>query len=337
MGAPDRHSHRFAISRNFSQSAFVLHLKDIHVKRKLRLFAYSVLSLYLLASFVSGIALTEFCLKLPKHAITQEYRTVALQRAAALHSSLDEVSIRTPDGTILRAWYLQPAEPNHDAAILLHGVTDNRLGVAGYAELLLKHGYSVLLPDMRDHGESDGQIASYGLREGGDIHQWVDWIYQTHPPHCVYGFGESMGAAIILQSLASESRFCAVAAESSFATFRDGAYDRVSGMLQSRPWIAKTIFRPAIEIGILYARLRYSLNLNQVSPEHAVSGSNTPVLLIHGVEDVNIWPRNSKAIHNANPRTDLWLVPRAAHCGAWQASPQEFETRLLRLFSQKRL
>lgn len=306
------------------------------MKRKLRLLGLCSLMLYLLASIVSGIALAELSLRLPRHTLALNYVKQAQDRAVLLRSSLQEVSIRENDGVVLRAWYLQPETSNADVAILLHGVTDNRLGVAGYAEFLLKHGYSVLMPDMRDHGESGGEIASYGVRESHDVHDWVSWLYQTHPPHCVYGLGESMGAAILLQSLEYENRFCAVAAESSFSDFREGAYDRVSGHLRVRPWVAKTVFRPSIEFGIIYARLRYQLDLTTASPQHAVQGSSIPVLLIHGEEDTNIWPRNSEAIHRANPKTELWLVPNAAHCGAWQASPSEFESRLLTWFAYKR-
>jgi len=307
------------------------------VKRQIRLLGLAAIPCYLFASIVSGIVLAESSLRLPKHPLSLNYIKEAQDRAVLLRSTLQEVSIQEKDGVVLRAWYLQPESSNADAAILLHGVTDNRLGVAGYAEFLLKHGYSVLMPDMRDHGESGGEIASYGVRESHDIHDWVNWLYQTHAPHCVYGLGESMGAAILLQSLEYENRFCAVAAESSFSDFREGAYDRVSGYLQVRPWIAETVFRPSIEFGIIYARLRYGLDLGAASPQRAVQGSSIPVLLIHGADDTNIWPRNSEAIHRANPKTELWLVPNAAHCGAWQTSPSEFESRLLNWFGKKRI
>jgi pimeloyl-ACP methyl ester carboxylesterase len=245
-----------------------------NVKRKLRLLGLCSLTLYLLASLVSGIILAESSLRLPKHPLSLNYIKEAQDRALLLRSSLQEVSIQQKDGVVLRAWYLQPESSNADVAILLHGVTDNRLGVAGYAEFLLKHGYSVLMPDMRDHGESGGEIASYGLRESHDIHDWVSWLYKTHAPHCVYGLGESMGAAILLQSLAYENRFCAVAAESSFSDFREGAYDRVSGYLRVRPWVAKTLFRPSIEFGITYARLRYGLDLSAASPQRVNSSAS---------------------------------------------------------------
>lgn len=51
--------------------------------------------------------------------------------------------------------------------ILLHGLSDNRLGMIGYAELLLSHGFSVVMPDARAHGTSGSQLATYGLLESG--------------------------------------------------------------------------------------------------------------------------------------------------------------------------
>ena len=103
--------------------------------------------------------------------------------------------------------------------ILLHGLSDNRLGMIGYAELLLSHGFSVLMPDARAHGNSGGQLATYGLVESEDIHRWFDWLQQSQHPGCIFGFAESVGAAQLLQSLQGEPRFCARAAESPFSSF----------------------------------------------------------------------------------------------------------------------
>src|SRR5579864_8742317 len=97
-----------------------------------------------------------------------------------------------------------------------------------YARLMLAHGYSVLLPDARAHGESGGRIATYGLLEADDIHRWISWLEDQHHPICAYGFGESYGAALLLQSLAVEHRFCAVVAESSFSKFSVVAPERAA-------------------------------------------------------------------------------------------------------------
>jgi len=73
--------------------------------------------------------------------------------AARLGAALRDVSVTASDGSHLQGWFARPAEANGDAAILLHGVGDNRQGMMGFAELLLSNGFAVLVPDSRAQGE----------------------------------------------------------------------------------------------------------------------------------------------------------------------------------------
>jgi len=50
------------------------------------------------------------------------------------------------------------------------------MGMIGYAEFFVSHGYNVLMADARAHGASDGGLATYGLVEATDIRRWVDWL-----------------------------------------------------------------------------------------------------------------------------------------------------------------
>jgi dipeptidyl aminopeptidase/acylaminoacyl peptidase len=243
-----------------------------------------------------------------------------------------DVSVTAADGIALRAWYIQAEQSNGNAVLLLHGLSDNRLGMLGYANLLLSNGYSVLLPDSRAHGASDGMVATYGLVEANDIHVWVSWLEQQHP-YCIFGFGESMGAAELLQSLAVEHRFCAVGAESPFSDFRAIAYDRVGQFLHVGHWLGRYCFRPLIEISFAYAHWRYGLQMTDVNPARVVASTTTPVLLIHGVDDSNVPVRHSRFIKMANAKVVLWQVPATDHCGAIATHAAEFRSRLLGWFA----
>lgn len=248
----------------------------------------------------------------------------------AVENKIDfrHADITAHDGAVLRGWFFRPAQPNGSTVILLHGVSDNRLGMFGYGRWLLANHYSVLLPDARAHGLSGGQIATYGLLESDDIHRWAGWIRENESPICIFGFGESMGAGQILQALAREPGFCAVVAESPFETFREVSYARFGQPFNLGPWMGRTFFWPTDEVGFLYVRLKYGFNLDSVSPKEAVRASTVPVLLIHGTADRNIPSYNSKDIQAANPaRAVLWLVPRAVHCGAYDVNPEEFGTQ----------
>ncbi len=294
------------------------------------LFAAAV---YLALSVAAGVLIADMSLKLPHRPL--RYRPAVLAAAHnQFQAALQDVSIQAADGTVLKAWYIHPHTFNGNAVVLLHGITDNREGVAGYGRLFLEHGYSVLLPDARGHGESGGELATYGVKESDDIHRWVSWLYEHDPPQCIYGFGESYGAALLLQSLAAEQRYCAVVVESSFSTAQEMSFERVSGPLHLRPWFGKTLGRPVIWSAVLYARLRYGIDLLQPNPLEAVKHSSVPVLLIHGEEDRSISPHHSEIIAAAAPdHVQLWLVPHSGHTMAWAAAHQEFEQRLLGWFA----
>jgi dipeptidyl aminopeptidase/acylaminoacyl peptidase len=292
----------------------------------------AALVLYLAFATLAGVVIADLSLKLSRRPL--RHRATVLSVAHhQFQAQLQDVSIQAADGVVLKGWYIHPHTFNGNTVVLLHGITDNREGVAGYGELFLEHGYAVLLPDARDHGESGGELATYGIKESDDIHRWVSWLYEHDPPQCVYGFGESYGAALMLQSLAAEPRYCAVAVESPFSTAREMSYERVSAPLHLQPWFGKTLGRPVIWSAVEYARLRYGVDLLQPSPLQAVMHSSVPVLLIHGEADRSISPHHSELIAAAAPdHVQLWLVPHAAHTMAWTAAHQEFEQRLLGWF-----
>jgi len=76
--------------------------------------------------------------------------------------------------------------------------------------------------------------------------------------------------------------------------------------------------------------------MEQDSPENAVAASSVPVLLIHGLKDINLPPRHSEMImaHNATriPALVLWEPARAVHTGAAAAEPEEYERRVIGWF-----
>jgi len=292
-----------------------------------------VLAIYLLFSLAAGIYLAEFSLHLGKHPLQHRKKFEAIVEQQ-FHGTLTDVSVVAKDGSTLKGWLVQPGTGNGDAVVLLHGIGDNREGMAGYAQLMLTNGYSVLLPDARENGESGGAIATYGLLEARDLHQWVSWLEEREHPHCVYGLGESYGAALLLQGLAVEHRFCAVIAESSFSRFAWVAPERAAYYAQmpsSRTM--KWFLVPAVHIAMAYVRVFYHLDFSKANPADAVHRSKTPVLLIHGTEDIDIQPWHSSYIAMHNPdHVQLWMVPNVNHCGTWQARHREFVSRVLNWF-----
>jgi pimeloyl-ACP methyl ester carboxylesterase len=290
--------------------------------------------LYVSGTVFGGIGLGWYALR-PRSAPIRDYEERNV-RAAARENSVEfrDAEIAAADGVALRGWYLHPREANGDAVILLHGITENRMEMYPYAKWLVENHYTVLMPDSRHHGDSGG-LTTYGIREVDDTRRWLDWMEKQEPARCVYGLGESMGAMTLLLALPQEHRFCAIVGESASASFREEAYVRMGRAFGTGPWLGGTVFRPTLEVGILYVRLRYGLNLNSVAPEEAVVGVRTPVLLIHGLEDTKVPPYHSDWIQARNPAAiTVWKVPGAIHTGAYAAAPEEFKRRVLGWFAE---
>lgn len=301
-------------------------------RRQLRWLAFALV-MYLALCSIGGIYLADGTLHPGRRDLTQDEVAAFQQSVQAENADFLDVSITASDSVLLRGWMVRPRHGNGEAVLLLHGLGDNRLGMTGYAQRLLAHGFTVLLPDARAHGESGGPLATFGLLERYDIRQWADFLRTQTGAGCIYGLGESMGAAQLLQALDTGAPFCAVVAESSFSTFREIAYDRMGQPFHLGPWVGWTILRPLVEVAFWRARWKYKVNMQQVSPEDAVSRTRIPVLLIHGQIDNNIPIRHSRQIHASDLQTKLWEVPGADHCGAIAVAPEEFEGRMLAWFS----
>jgi uncharacterized protein len=302
-------------------------------RRYRRIFLF--LFLYIAFCCVAGSFIADATLHPARRPLSSQNETTMRETSGALDSDLQDASITTPDAVVLQGWTIRPHYKNGNAVMLLHGLGDNRIGMSGYAQMFLAHGFTVLLPDSRSHGASGGSLATYGLLERNDIHQWFNFLLSQDNPRCIFGFAESMGAAELLQALSVEPRFCAVAVESSFSSFREIAYDRMGQPFHLGPWFGRTLFRPVVEFAFLYARWNYGLNMLQISPQNAVAATSVPVFLIHGEVDSNIPVRHSRQIHAANSNTLLWEVPGADHCGAVNADPHQLEQRVLGWFTPK--
>lgn len=282
---------------------------------------------YLLATCVAASFLVQLALRPP-------HRTLDSRAAAALGVPVEDVSLPAADGATLRAWFAEPRQPSGAGVILLHGVGDNREGVAGYAGMFLSRGYAVLMPDVRAHGESGGAFPTYGVLERDDVRRWAAWLHRR-APDCEYFFGESMGAAIAIQASAVTPGICAIAAESAFATFREIADDRISEETRLGLWFPHTLGAPARELALLWVNAADHVNLDEASPLAAIGQSRVPTLLIAGTADDNIPMRHSQQLALAGAsHAELWIVDGAEHTGAASANPAEFERRVTWWFAE---
>ncbi len=226
---------------------------------------------------------------------------------------------------------MRPAKPTSRCVLVLHGISDSRSESVGFAMMLLAEGYGVLAPDSRAHGVSGGKFITYGLLEKYDAIAWAHWM-RGQGCSRIYGLGESLGAAILIQAAAVEPVFTAIVAEGAYADLREVAVYRMARMLPLG-FIAVPLAKFIVINGMLYARYIDGLDFRQVSPLKSIALTATPILLIHGLADFRTPAVNSQRLAAINPILDrLWLVPGADHAAASATAPVEFRKRVLTWF-----
>ncbi len=244
----------------------------------------------------------------------------------------EEFDVRASDGAILQGWKVRAAAPNGAWVLLFHGVADDRIGVIGQSEFLLRAGYNVTMMDARAHGESGGEMGTYGWLERNDTRAIIDALIASEHPKHIFALGESMGAGIALQSAEADPRIEAVVAESSFASLREASYDYAG--LQEYPLLGKTFFAPGAWTMLYRGQALAGFSAAGVSPEKSVAARPFPVFLICDAEDRTLPCRHSRKIYAAarGPKS-LWVVPGAFHTGAIGFQPEEFRRRVLSFFA----
>jgi len=253
-------------------------------------------------------------------------RTIASICPCIAHAHCRAARVASAGATELRGWYFEPDVPNGGAVIVMHGVGASRADVVSLGYVFLKQGYAVLTPDLRGHGESGGMV-TYGIEEEPDVHAWVDWMLRQPHVDRVYGFGASLGASELLEGLNRESRFRAVVAESAFSDFPSIAKERMGRV---SPFAV-----PVVDLGILWTRLRYGVDLRGASAEESMRRTHVPVLLIYGLKDDKTSPENSRRLAEAGKGVaELWEIPAAGHANAWATTGKVFESRVLNWFSR---
>jgi alpha-beta hydrolase superfamily lysophospholipase len=302
--------------------------------RLLRIVAILAFAPPLLAAVMGWLAAPNF-LHPARRPLTPDLLREADASFAVTRSHREDFQVTAPDGAILRGWKVRPPNPNDSWVLLFHGVADNRIGVIGQSEFLLRAGYSVMMMDARAHGESGGAMATYGWLERYDTHPIVDALEKEEHPAHLFALGESMGAGIALQSAAVEPRIEAVVAEARFASLREASYDYAGP--QEYPLLGKILFAPGAWMMLRRGGQLAGFPAADVSPEKAMAFRPIPVLLICDLADTTLPCRHAERIYAAarGPKS-LWMVPGAFHTAALGFAPVEFRRRVLSFYLQTR-
>lgn len=231
----------------------------------------------------------------------------------------EEIELQTEDGLRLAAWFT----PSRNGGLILvaHGYGAHR--PSEVHALFANHGYGVLSWDFRAHGESQGELCTFGYYELRDFEAAVEYAQSQIGVESIGAWGGSMGGAISILATAEIPAIEAVAVDSAYAALEDELEIMVASPIL-RPLIA---FFGEIEAGGGFDRVRPTDRIGDISPR--------PVLIMHGSADQTIPKDSGQRLYDAagDPRT-LWQITEAGHMQALHQLPDEYAARVLRFFDR---
>ena len=211
----------------------------------------------------------------------------------------------------VNGWYI-PYPGASSTIIISPGYRTAMSDVLGMCALLWKDGHNILAFEYYGHGTVVGESVTLGFREINDFLGAVAYARMRDPMAKMGALGYSMGAAVTIMGSVRTPEVEVIVADSAFATHK-----RVVEYAVRRTTHLPFVLFEWITDVLLWWRAGY--RFKQVEPLRDIAClAPRPILLIHGLKDSIVDPRDAPLLYNAagEPK-ELWLLPNAEHCGAY--------------------
>jgi len=243
--------------------------------------------------------------------------------APRLGARYESIAFRTSDGLSLKGWYV----PSKNGAAVISA--PGRGGSQRPARMLIRHGFGVLLFDRRGEGESDGEPNEFGWSSNVDLKAAIAYLQTRSDVHRgrIGGIGLSVGGETLLQTAAETAALKAVVA--------DGAGARSVREEVARPGGKKWGDVPTSAVitagTMLFANREPPPNLTGLVGRIAPR----PLLFIYGeLDQDNVRDLEPAYFRAAGEPKAIWFVRGAAHTGAVDLRPREYERRIVVFFDR---
>lgn len=218
----------------------------------------------------------------------------------------EDVEFTTSDNIRLVGWYVPADIETNKIVILLHGYPAEKGDLLSWASFL-KKDYNLLFFDFRYFGESEGNFASLGYYEKADVLAAIDFAKSQNNEHIIL-MGFSFGGATALSTIPLTNDISAVITDSAFANLdlMGETYYGALGFLQT----------PLMSLTKFWARLIYKIEVDDISAEKAIQGSQLPIFIIHSRQDEVVKVENAKRLEVAladNPNSRILIYDRGIH------------------------
>lgn len=226
------------------------------------------------------------------------------------------------NGEKLIARIIEPQKNNGRLILACHGARSWGIGEFCFiSDYFYKNGYTVIMPDHRGCGDSDGKYMGYGTHESIDTYYWVNYAKQHYPDLDIFLMGVSMGAATVLMMSknAEDHAIKGIIADCSYTS----AWDEFSYQLRKSFHLPDF---PILNICNLYSRIIADYSFKDASPLNAVKEAKKPILFIHGGKDDFVPTYMEKILYDACcTEKEMLVVENAIHARSYYTDPIKYQ------------
>lgn len=243
-------------------------------------------------------------------------------------SDFSAINVAIPnDGKESIAGWYSEGNPQFGGVLLLHSVRSNRLEMVERAKFLNAAGYSVLLIDMQAHGETNGELITFGYLESSDANLAFQYLKRLIDDRPVGIIGVSLGgAAAILGNRPIPAD--AMVLEAVYSSIEQAVGNRIAIRLGEFGRMLSPLLLWQIEP-------RLGVSLDKLSPIASISNINAPTMIVSGTEDLHTLPSEAKKMFDLAPEPKiLWMVEGASHQNLHRYSKDKYEKNILQFFNR---
>ena len=251
----------------------------------------------------------------------------------------ETVRFQAADGVNLEAWRI-PADdaggpklggPHLGGTVLLfHGYSASRDSLLAEARQLRQLGWSTLLVDHRGCGGSDGRQTTIGYREAEDVAAALRWARSNGSPAPYVVYGQSMGAAAVLRSIAA----CGADPD---AVILESTFNRMLDTVSNRFAMMGVPAFPTARLLVFWGGVQTGFSGFEHNPEEYARACRVPALMLHGEADRHAKLAEGRAVFDNLAGPKQWLIfPDTPHVALYGADPARWRDGVARFLDDVR-
>lgn len=276
-------------------------------------------------TMIRGNAKTDRTMKMAGTDWNQHMPFIKERKEAMLVQEHSDQWIMSEDGLRLHAtWF--PKDDCKKVVICLHGYTSqgmsDYIGLSGY---YLNKGYSMLLPDLRAHGESEGTYIGFGCLDRKDTLKWIQWVIRKCGEDVkILLHGTSMGGATVLMTSSMEltKQVKGIVSDCAFTSPKE-VFTHVLHSMYHLPAF------PLMQIADLMNQKLSGYGLDECNAAREVRNARVPILFIHGSGDTFVPCKMCDKIYEScTSKKKKLIIEGAAHAESYYKDPASYENAL---------